>query len=312
MSHAPVRTGVAAGHISSCVAMHRHARWHLWPRRRLPMAQRVSAPTCTALISAALSALSLHAQVPEVAVTGDTTMDFARLPTSAAALRARLLIIECTFLDDDIDPADARARGHMHVRDLAEHADLLQVRPSHGHMHAHAAKCMRARAPRMHRSGVCRTRRSCWCTFRRATRQSTLCSSWTRCCRRGCGSASRHSCRASPSSDVLFSLLCRLTACIGRAASAQRSSSDEVSPPVQSCSAWRNQRGCYSMAATAWLLQHGCYGMAATAWLVQHGWYSMAATVWHYPLCAAQPVICMPGDGARASCIREVPAAGDA
>lgn len=41
---------------------------------------------------------------------------------------ARLLVIECTFLDDAVDHAGAKARGHMHVRDLAAHADKFQVR----------------------------------------------------------------------------------------------------------------------------------------------------------------------------------------
>lgn len=65
-------------------------------------------------------------ETPEVAFTGDTSIDFVTLPGNDDVFRARLLIIECTFLDDAVDRAGARARGHMHVDDLAEHADKLQ------------------------------------------------------------------------------------------------------------------------------------------------------------------------------------------
>lgn len=68
-------------------------------------------------------------QVPEVAFTGDTTIDFVKDPANHAALNAKLLIMECTFMDDAVDQDGAKARGHMHVRDLAEYADSFQVYP---------------------------------------------------------------------------------------------------------------------------------------------------------------------------------------
>lgn len=70
----------------------------------------------------------INMQVSEVAFTGDTTIAFVKDPANAPALHARLLIMECTFLDDAVDQEGAQARGHMHVRDLAEHADCFQVR----------------------------------------------------------------------------------------------------------------------------------------------------------------------------------------
>jgi ribonuclease Z len=66
-------------------------------------------------------------QVPEVAFTGDTTIEFVKDPANSPVLRAKLLIMECTFLDDTVDQDGARSRGHMHVRDLAEHAACFQV-----------------------------------------------------------------------------------------------------------------------------------------------------------------------------------------
>ena len=70
----------------------------------------------------------VRTQTAEVAFTGDTSIDILGLPGSDVIFTARLLIIECTFLDDAVSPEGAKARGHMHVRDLAAHADKFQVR----------------------------------------------------------------------------------------------------------------------------------------------------------------------------------------
>ncbi|KAG8057162.1 hypothetical protein GUJ93_ZPchr0002g25201 [Zizania palustris] len=61
---------------------------------------------------------------PEVAFTGDTTSDFILNPRNADALRAKVLITEATFLDDQIDVDHAREHGHMH---LSEVNDSLPV-----------------------------------------------------------------------------------------------------------------------------------------------------------------------------------------
>ena len=42
------------------------------------------------------------------------------------ALRARLLICECTFVDDAVDAAGAREYGHTHVDELAAAADAFE------------------------------------------------------------------------------------------------------------------------------------------------------------------------------------------
>lgn len=49
-------------------------------------------------------------ETPEVAFTGDTTSDFIREPSAAAALRARLLIMEVTFVDDGVSAAGAHEK----------------------------------------------------------------------------------------------------------------------------------------------------------------------------------------------------------
>ena len=49
-------------------------------------------------------------EIPEVAFTGDTTIEWVREPSAAAALQARLLILEVTFVGDDVTPAAAQER----------------------------------------------------------------------------------------------------------------------------------------------------------------------------------------------------------
>lgn len=46
--------------------------------------------------------------VPELAFTGDTTVDFITDAANAEVFKARLLIMECSFLDDAMSPEDAK------------------------------------------------------------------------------------------------------------------------------------------------------------------------------------------------------------
>ena len=87
--------------------------------------------------------------VPEVAFTGDTTIDWVDRArgfapsvmdgargegnvlrdvdaVAADALRARLLICECTFVDDRCSAEDARRFGHTHVDDIVARADAFR------------------------------------------------------------------------------------------------------------------------------------------------------------------------------------------
>lgn len=64
-------------------------------------------------------------EVPLVAFTGDTKASVFDQAGAADALRAKVLITECTFLGDEQSPAFARKRGHIHLDELAERADLF-------------------------------------------------------------------------------------------------------------------------------------------------------------------------------------------
>ena len=46
--------------------------------------------------------------VPELAFTGDTTAEFITDPANEEVFKARLLIMECSFLDDAMSPDGAK------------------------------------------------------------------------------------------------------------------------------------------------------------------------------------------------------------
>jgi ribonuclease Z len=60
----------------------------------------------------------------EVAFTGDTLIDVVEREEHVRT--ARLLILECTFLDDRVPVADARSTGHVHLDEIAARAHLFQ------------------------------------------------------------------------------------------------------------------------------------------------------------------------------------------
>ncbi|MFT5464116.1 MAG: ribonuclease Z [Planctomycetota bacterium] len=60
----------------------------------------------------------------EVAFTGDSKVEV--IEREELVQRARLLICECTFLDERVSREQARESGHIHLDELIERADLLQ------------------------------------------------------------------------------------------------------------------------------------------------------------------------------------------
>ncbi|KAG2488018.1 hypothetical protein HYH03_013453 [Edaphochlamys debaryana] len=67
-------------------------------------------------------------EVPEIAFTGDTTSLFldGDSPILADALRAKVLVMEMTFLCDDVTVDEAREKGHMHLADFVGRAHMFQ------------------------------------------------------------------------------------------------------------------------------------------------------------------------------------------
>jgi ribonuclease Z len=63
-------------------------------------------------------------ETPEVAFTGDTRIEVVE--REEVVRRSRLLILESTFVDEKIGVAEARSRGHVHLDEIAERAELFQ------------------------------------------------------------------------------------------------------------------------------------------------------------------------------------------
>uniref|UniRef100_A0A1J3II49 ribonuclease Z n=1 Tax=Noccaea caerulescens TaxID=107243 RepID=A0A1J3II49_NOCCA len=63
---------------------------------------------------------------PEVAFTGDTTSDFIVDEHNSDALKARVLVMESTFLDDSVTVEHARDYGHIHLSEIVNHAEKFK------------------------------------------------------------------------------------------------------------------------------------------------------------------------------------------
>lgn len=60
----------------------------------------------------------------EVVFCGDTVIDVVEREEMVRT--ARLLILECTFIDGTVSPAGARKLGHVHLDEIIERADLFE------------------------------------------------------------------------------------------------------------------------------------------------------------------------------------------
>ncbi|KAL3640616.1 tRNA 3' processing endoribonuclease [Castilleja foliolosa] len=63
---------------------------------------------------------------PEIAFTGDTMSDFIIDSDNVDVLRAKLLIMESTFVESSITVEDAREYGHTHLSEIVGYADRFQ------------------------------------------------------------------------------------------------------------------------------------------------------------------------------------------
>ena len=72
----------------------------------------------------AKEAVSEVVETPEVAFTGDTLIEVVE--NEEVVRKARLLIIEVTFVDERVSVADCRAKGHVHLDEIVERARLFE------------------------------------------------------------------------------------------------------------------------------------------------------------------------------------------
>jgi ribonuclease Z len=68
--------------------------------------------------------VNVDVEVPEICFPGDTQIEVVEQEPTVT--RARVLLLECTFIGDDVSPAQARAGGHVHLDQIAERAELFQ------------------------------------------------------------------------------------------------------------------------------------------------------------------------------------------
>ncbi len=62
-------------------------------------------------------------RVPEIAFCGDTTIDV--VDREEVVRNARVLILEVTFLDEQVSVAQARSKGHIHLDEVIERAEVF-------------------------------------------------------------------------------------------------------------------------------------------------------------------------------------------
>ncbi|XP_048443838.1 tRNase Z TRZ1-like [Pyrus x bretschneideri] len=60
---------------------------------------------------------------PQVAFTGDTTLDFITDSSNIDVLKAKILVAESTFLDDSVEVEHARDYGHIHLSEIISQAE---------------------------------------------------------------------------------------------------------------------------------------------------------------------------------------------
>jgi ribonuclease Z len=63
---------------------------------------------------------------PEVAFTGDTMSDFIFDTANIDVLKAKILIMESTYVDNTMTVEKAREYGHTHISEIIEHADKFE------------------------------------------------------------------------------------------------------------------------------------------------------------------------------------------
>ncbi|KAF5734710.1 nuclear ribonuclease Z [Tripterygium wilfordii] len=63
---------------------------------------------------------------PEIAFTGDTMSDFIIDQTNVDVLKARILVLESTFVDSSVSVEQARDYGHTHLSEIVNYAERLE------------------------------------------------------------------------------------------------------------------------------------------------------------------------------------------
>lgn len=98
--------------------------WALWSTRKrlLPAFVGLPGPQIAQLRAEGV-VIDQAIRTPELAFSGDSTIDI--VDREAVVRQARVLILEVTFWDDKVSVEKARGKGHVHVDEVLERADLF-------------------------------------------------------------------------------------------------------------------------------------------------------------------------------------------
>ncbi len=124
----------------------------LWARREKlrPEFQGLPGPELARLRREGV-ALSTTLETPELAFPGDTLIEVVE--REEVVRRARVLVLETTFVDERVSVAESRAKGHIHLDEVAERAGLFEneaILMTHfsARYHAHEIRAaLRAKLP---------------------------------------------------------------------------------------------------------------------------------------------------------------------
>ena len=97
----------------------------LWSKKEklLPELQGLAGPELARLRREGVR-ISATLETPELVFTGDTRIEVVE--QEEVVRRARVLVIECTFVDDRVSVEEARSKGHVHLDEIAARAELFQ------------------------------------------------------------------------------------------------------------------------------------------------------------------------------------------
>ena len=97
----------------------------IWSRREKLLAEFAGLPgEEVARLRRAGTAVTRTVETPEVAFCGDTLIEVVE--REEVVRRARLLLLECTFVDGEVSVDEARSKGHVHLSEIAARAELFQ------------------------------------------------------------------------------------------------------------------------------------------------------------------------------------------
>lgn len=97
----------------------------LWSRREKLLEEFAGVPGDEiARLKRAGTIVTRTLETPEVAFCGDTLIEVVE--REEAVRRARLLLLECTFVDGEVGVDEARSKGHVHLFEIAARAGLFQ------------------------------------------------------------------------------------------------------------------------------------------------------------------------------------------